>query len=219
MTDLVDELTIHGSAATLSPRRRAIPAARAERRRQLQAAANNVLVLRGYHAACMDEIAGLAGVSKPVVYQHFSGKLELYSAVLHMHADSLISEVLRALRSTTDNHQRVRAVVQAYFDFVDDEAEGFRLVFESDVVGEPSVKRIVDRACVDAISDFVARDSMLDTYRARALAIGLVGASEITARYWLECARPGPKCEAVEATVALCWGGLSSIPLYVDRPR
>src|SRR3546814_3267758 len=75
----------------------------------------------------MDEIAECAGVSKPVLYQHFPGKLELYVAVLQSYVDSLISGVRQALRSTTDNKQRVRAAVQAFFDFVDNDPQGFRL--------------------------------------------------------------------------------------------
>ena len=63
-------------------------------------------------------------------------------------------------------------------------------------------------ACVDAVFDLVSQDSGLDPYRARILAVGLVGASQFTARYWLEAARPIPKEEAVEITVTLAWGGL-----------
>ncbi|MBP0657182.1 helix-turn-helix transcriptional regulator, partial [Mycobacterium tuberculosis] len=76
-------------------------------------AASEVFVLRGYHAAGMDEISQVAGVSKPVLYQHFTSKLELYIAVLQNYVDMLVSSVRQALRSTTDNRQRVRAAVQA----------------------------------------------------------------------------------------------------------
>lgn len=128
----------------------------------------------------MDEIAECAGVSKPVLYQHFPGKLELYVAVLQSYVDSLISGVRQALRSTTDNKQRVRAAVQAFFDFVDNDSQGFRLVFESDLMGEPQVQSRVEQAteaCVDAVFDLVSHDSGLDPYRARILAVGLVGAA------------------------------------------
>ncbi len=123
----------------------------------------------------MDEIAECAGVSKPVLYQHFPGKLELYCAVLQNYVDTLINGVRQALRSTTDNRQRVRAAVQAFFDFVDNDSQGFRLVFESDLMGEPQVSRRVEQAteaCVDAVFDLVSHDSGLDPYRARILAVG-----------------------------------------------
>ncbi len=155
----------------------------------------------------MDEIAECAGVSKPVLYQHFPGKLELYVAVLQSYVDTLISGVRQALRSTTDNRQRVRAAVQAFFDFVDTDTQGFRLVFESDLMGEPrghvaSSRPPSLRRC--RVRPRRARPG-LDPYRARILAVGLVGASQFTARYWLEAARPIPKEEAVDTTVALAW--------------
>ncbi len=85
---------------------------RDERRGQLLVAASEVFVDRGYHAAGMDEIADRAGVSKPVLYQHFSSKLELYLAVLQRHVENLVSGVRQALRTTTDNRQRLRAAVR-----------------------------------------------------------------------------------------------------------
>ena len=220
MTDLADRSPGPAPArrpgAGRSPGKRGGRLPRDERRQQLLAAASEVFVTRGYHAAGMDEISECAGVSKPVLYQHFPSKLELYLAVLQGYVDNLISGVRQALRSTTDNRQRVRAAVQAFYDFVDNEMQGFRLVFESDLMGEPQVQRRVDaatEACVDAVFDLVAQDSGLDPYRARILAVGLVGASQVTARYWLDADRPIPKEEAVDTTVALAWGGLSHIPL------
>ena len=61
------------------------------------------------------------------------------------------------------------------------------------------------------------RSSGLDPYRARILAVGLVGASQFTARYWLEASRPIPKEEAVDTTVTLAWGGLSRVPLHPEQ--
>lgn len=207
MTDLADRSSANKRGTRLP---------RDERRLQLLAAASEVFVTRGYHASGMDEISEVAGVSKPVLYQHFPSKLDLYVAVLQNYVDSLIAGVRQALRSTTDNRQRVRAAVAAFFDFVDNESQGFRLIFESDLKGEAQVHRLVDsatEACVDAVYDLVAHDSGLDPYRARILAVGLVGASQVTARYWLEANRPIPKEEAVDTTVVLAWGGLSHVPL------
>src|ERR1700740_1174744 len=85
---------------------------RDERRGQLLIAASDIFVDRGYHAAGMDEIAERAGVSKPVLYQHFSSKLELYLAVLNRHVENLVSGVRQALRTTTENRQRVRSCGQ-----------------------------------------------------------------------------------------------------------
>src|SRR5947209_19495362 len=103
MTDTVQQ----GAA----PAGRGVRLPRTARRAQLLAAAQDVFVANGYHAAAMDEIAERAGVSKPVLYQHFPGKLELYLALLETHVDELVARVRGAMESTTDNKLRVLAAV------------------------------------------------------------------------------------------------------------
>src|SRR4051812_23264089 len=85
---------------------------------------------QGFHAAAMDDIADRAGVSKPVLYQHFPGKRELYLALLEEHVSELAERVAEAMGGTDDNRARVDAAVGAYYDFIDAEGEAFRLVFE-----------------------------------------------------------------------------------------
>ncbi|MBC6450409.1 MULTISPECIES: TetR/AcrR family transcriptional regulator [Actinokineospora] len=184
---------------------------RTARRAQLLAAAQDVFAANGYHAAGMDEIAERAGVSKPVLYQHFPGKLELYMALLEKHVDELIRRVNAAMDSTTDNKVRVRNAVGAYFDFVDGESQAFRLVFESDLRGEPLVSDAIDRATtasVDAITATITADAGLDVHRARLLAVGLVGVSQVAARAWLEDNRAMPKDEAIALISNLAWRGI-----------
>jgi len=189
---------------------------RGERRGQLLASASAVFVDRGFHAAGMDEIAERAGVSKPVLYQHFSSKLDLYLAVLQRHVDNLVSGVRQALRTTTDNRQRLRSAVQAFFDFIEHDSQGYRLIFENDYVSEPQVAaqvRVATESCTDAVFDLISRDSGLEAHRARMIAVGLVGVSVDCARYWLGADRPISKEDAVEGTVQFAWGGLSHVPL------
>jgi AcrR family transcriptional regulator len=189
---------------------------RGERRDQLLATASEVFVDRGYHATGMDEIADRAGVSKPVLYQHFSSKLDLYLAVLGQHGDILVAGVRQALRTTTDNRQRLRAAVQAFFDFIEHDSQGYRLIFENDNVSEQQVADQVSvalEACTDAVFDLISQDSGLDPHRARMIAVGLVGISVDCARYWLGADRPISKDDAVEGTVQFAWGGLSHVPL------
>jgi AcrR family transcriptional regulator len=181
------------------------------RRAQLLAAAQDIFAANGYHAAAMDEIAERAGVSKPVLYQHFPGKLELYMALLETHVDELIRRVTDAMESTTDNKVRVRNAVGAYFDFVDGESQAFRLVFESDLRGEPVVQDAIERATeasVQVITTTITVDAGLDEERARLLAVGLVGVSQVAARAWLAAQRPIPKDEAVALISTLAWRGI-----------
>ncbi|OBG43424.1 TetR family transcriptional regulator [Mycobacterium alsense] len=200
----------------VSANRRGNRLPRDERRGQLLIVASDVFVNHGYHAAGMDEIAERAGVSKPVLYQHFSSKLELYLAVLNRHVENLVSGVQQALSTTTDNRQRLHAAVQAFFDFIEHDSQGYRLIFENDYVTEPEVAaqvRVATEACIDAVFDLISADSGLDPHRARMIAVGLVGISVDCARYWLDSDRPISKSDAVEGTVQFAWGGLSHVPL------
>jgi AcrR family transcriptional regulator len=192
---------------------------RSARRKQLLAAAQEVFVASGYHAAAMDDIAERAGVSKPVLYQHFPGKLELYLALLDTHAEALVQRVREAMAATTDNSARVHNAISAYFDFVDEEATdqrgAFRLVFESDLRNEPKVRERVERTSrlsMEAIADTIAADTGLPRPQAELLSVALTGLSEVAARWWLDTSRAVPKADAVRLLEALAWRGISHFP-------
>jgi len=182
---------------------------RSARRKQLLAAAQEVFVANGYHAAAMDDIAERAGVSKPVLYQHFPGKLELYLALLDRQAEALGEAVLTALAGTTDNRERIHGVLSAYFAFVDrsDHDGAFRLIFESDLVNEPAVRERVERVSEKtmlAVADTVAADT--------GLATALTGAAQVAARWWLASDRPIKQDDAVHLLESLLWRGISNFP-------
>jgi AcrR family transcriptional regulator len=188
---------------------------RAARRTQLLAAARAAFVDQGYHAAAMDDIAERAGVSKPVLYQHFPSKLELYLALVEEAADELVLQVRRAIASTDDNDIRVHRTVEAIFDFVGGTDQVHRLVFESDLSGSPDVIRVVaamTEACIEAITAPITTDTGVDTARGRLLAAGLVGLSQVSARYWLAQEVVVPQSEAVELVYTLAWRGISRFP-------
>jgi AcrR family transcriptional regulator len=193
--------------------------ARPARRKQLLGAAQEVFVAQGYHAAAMDDIAERAGVSKPVLYQHFPGKLELYLALLDQHATGLVERVREALESTTNNKQRVAASVAAYFDFVDGDGEGFRLVFESDLRNDPVVRERVERMtqeCVEAIAETIAHDTGLGPHEAQLLSVGLQGMAEVGARWWLSSEDQLGRERAIELLIGLAWRGISGAPLHTQ---
>jgi AcrR family transcriptional regulator len=189
---------------------------RTARRAQLLGAAQEVFVQQGYHAAAMDDIADRAGVSKPVLYQHFPSKLELYLALLDQRSGDLIDAVRGALASTHDNKQRVEATIAAYFEFVDREGAPFRLVFESDLTNEPAVRERVDRVntlCAEAIAEVIAEDTALPPEQATLLGTALAGMAQVTARYWLTGNGDIPREEAARLVAQLSWRGLGAFPL------
>lgn len=189
---------------------------RMARRRQLLSAAQEVFVENGYHAAAMDEIAERAGVSKPVLYQHFPGKLELYLALLDVHVDDIVSRCREALASTTDNKQRVHAAIGAFFDFVSSQGEAFRLVFESDLRNVAAVRQRMERSLresAEAISEVIQEDTGCSRDEAQLLGVGLVGMAEVSARYWLSTQGSIPKDAATQLMARLAWRGISGFPL------
>jgi len=189
---------------------------RSARRKQLLEAAQEVFVAQGYHAAAMDDIAERAGVSKPVLYQHFPGKLDLYLALLDTHCEAMVGRIRTAMSATTDNKIRVAGAIRAYFDFVDHESEAFRLVFESHLRNEPAVRERVERVergCVEAITETIMADTGVSRARAELLASGLCGAAETAAQFWLTGGRQVPRADAEALITALSWRGIASFPL------
>jgi AcrR family transcriptional regulator len=193
---------------------------RAARRAQLLDAARSVFVAAGYHAAAMDDIADRAGVSKPVLYQHFPGKLDLYLALLDQSCDQLEQLVRDALALPTDgNKGRVEATVGAYFDFVSAQDSGFRMVFESDLTNDPQVRNRIDGiglTCAEAIADVIAADTGISDDQAMLLGVALAGLAQVSARYWLAQGQDVPKDEASRLVSRLAWGGIGSVPV-LDR--
>jgi AcrR family transcriptional regulator len=188
---------------------------RGARRLQLLRAAQDVFVAQGFHAAAMDDIADRAGVSKPVLYQHFPGKRELYLALLEEHVSELADRVAEAMGGTSDNRTRVDSTVRAYFAFIDAEGEAFRLVFESDLRNDSDVRATVDRGtqvCVEAIAEVIAADTGADPERALLLASGMTGLAETSARWWLPRKGTVSRDEAVSLMSALAWRGISGFP-------
>ena len=188
---------------------------RRERRAQLLESALGVFVAQGYHAAAMDDIAERAGVSKPVLYQHFPGKLDLYLALLDVSCDAIIDNCRRALESTQDNKQRVAAAIDVFYEYVAQETGAFRLVFESDLTNEPAVRAHVDRVtteCAALIAEVIHDDTGLPDEASRLLAVSLVGMAQVSARFWLTEAGGISRPDAAALVAGLAWRGIRGYP-------
>ena len=188
---------------------------RDERRAQLLVAALEVFTAAGYHSAAMDEIADRANVSNPVLYQHFPSKLDLYLAVLDLHIDSLVFAIQKAIASNRENSSRVAATVEAYFGFIDNEGEAFRLLFESDMNLEPQVRERLNRMtydCAAAVSAVISIDTGLGKEESMMLAVGIIGTVQTTARHWLDRDGKIDRQRATELVMNLIWRGISGFP-------
>ena len=188
---------------------------RRERRAQLLSSALEVFVAHGYHSAAMDDIAERAGVSKPVLYQHFPGKLELYLALLETSCDSVIRNCGAALESTHDNKQRVAAAIDAFYEYVAADTGAFRLVFESDLTNEPAVRGQIERVtseCADLIAAVIHDDTGLPGPASRLLAVSLVGMAQVSARFWLADGAGISRDQATALVSGLAWRGIRGYP-------
>lgn len=188
---------------------------RTERRAQLLESALEVFVAQGYHAAAMDDIADRAGVSKPVLYQHFPGKLDLYLALLDQSCDTIIEATREALEATEDNKQRVTNTMQVFYDYVANAQGAFRLVFESDLTNEPAVRERVDRVTAETaslIASVIHDDTGLPGEQSRLLAVSLVGMAQVSARFWLAERGSIDQQDAADLVSSLAWRGIRGFP-------
>ena len=188
---------------------------RGARRLQLLRAAQDVFVAQGFHAAAMDDIADRAGVSKPVLYQHFPGKLDLYLALLDASCDAIVDNCRAALGSTHDNKQRVAATMDVFFEYVAGDTGAFRLVFESDLTNEPAVREHVERVtseCAAMIAEVIHEDTGLTDEESRLLAVSLVGMAQVSARFWLTEGGGIEQDDAASLIAGLAWRGIRGFP-------
>lgn len=206
------------STPEVRPRGTRLP--RTVRRSQLLGAAREVFVAQGYHAAAMDEIAERAGVSKPVLYQHFPGKHELYIALIDQHAAEVVECVRAGLASTTNNKLRGVGAINAFFDFIDRENESFRLIFESDLTNDPDVRvrvEAVHQQTGAMIAELIREETGLPTDECELLGMGLIGMAHVAARFWLQKGRLTPREEAVRLVAQLVWRGIAGFPRIHDE--
>ncbi|MBI4260233.1 MAG: TetR/AcrR family transcriptional regulator [Actinobacteria bacterium] len=186
-----------------------------ERKAQILAVARKVFGRNGFHNVSMDEVAREAGVTKPILYDHFSSKEALYLALLDADADALEKRVRTALATATGNRERIRQSFQAYFDFVDEHAEGFRMVME-ETVGAQEITRSrvggVRERILGEVSDLIVRESRgrLGRPDADSVALGLVGMVETVAQR--DPGGPGEdRARSVDVLVSLAWRGISGV--------
>lgn len=188
---------------------------REARRRQLLQAAHQVFVAHGFHGASMDEIAEVAEVSKPVLYQHFPGKRELYVALLDTHMDEFSELLQEAINSTSDNKLRVTATIRAYYEYIARDSQGFRLIFESDLLNDDEIGGRIEAfnaKFAGRIAAVVAEDTKLSPAQALLMGRAMAGMAQVSARYWVDMADEVSMEEASDLVSRLAWRGIGRFP-------
>jgi AcrR family transcriptional regulator len=205
----------------VSELRQRMPAA--ARRRQLLAVALECFAADGYHETSMEDIADAAGVTKPVLYQHFGSKQDLFQELLDTVGQELLDEVTARAAAETNPYQRLLAGFRAYFRFVCERSSAFKLVFGggarlSDEFSD-SVRRL-EEGMAETIGRFI--DADIDDGHRDLLGYAIVGLGEVAARRWVAL-HDGPdtsvtsmesdEAERLSQRLAdLVWAGLRGLP-------
>jgi AcrR family transcriptional regulator len=193
----------------------------AERRAQLLGVARRLFARDGYRGASMESIAEAAGVTKPVLYQHFSSKRALYSALLANDLGRLTQELETAFSQAEDNEERLRRGFGAYLDFVDRHEDAFRLLFTEALGLDADFQRQVTefrRWVAARVARIIAAEAGLPPPRARALAAAIVGMAEGAAGWWLDERRPLEPRELADELAGLAWKGFARFPVEPLEP-
>ena len=184
----------------------------AERRAQLLDVAVETFSKQGYADTSMNDIAEAAGVTKPVLYQHFASKRELFLELLRDLGGRLGDELAAAMAEAGSPRRQVEQGMRAYFNWVADHRDGFDLLF-ADTRSEPEFVHEATRLA-NAIAGNVAAAIVvdgLDEDRRRLLAFGVVGLAERVSRQWLRGGVDlGPE-ELATLVADLAWGGLRGL--------
>ena len=187
-----------------------------ERRHQLINIARTLFAERGYESTSVEEVAQRAGVSKPVVYEHFGGKEGLYAVVVDREMSALLDGITSSLTNNS-YRPRVETVVLALLTYVEERTDGFRLLLRDSpaAISSGTYSSLINDA-VSQVSSILAGDFSrrgLDPDLAPLYAQALVGSVTMTAQWWLDAREP--KKEVVAAhLVNMMWNGL--INLEVD---
>jgi len=193
----------------------------AVRRSQLLDVALVRFAANGYHDTSMEEIADAAGVTKPVLYQHFSSKKKLYLELLDTVGRELVADVIRRAAAETNPYNRVLAGFRAYFHYACDHTSAYQLFFGSGSRSsddlDDSIRKVEDVVAL-IIAGFI--DADIETEHREMLGYALVGLGEVVGRRWVavQGEPDGPGLHSVEADVLaarladLVWAGLRGLP-------
>jgi AcrR family transcriptional regulator len=184
-----------------------------ERREQLLGVARSLFAERGYEATSIEEIAERAGVSKPVIYQHFGGKEGIYAVVVDREVRHLTASISGAFAA---DHPRLVAegAAEAFLTYIEEREDGFRVLVRdapSGVTGGSFASVIADvasRAEQLLVEEFSERG--FDAQTAPMYALMLVGAVALVGEWWLEH-RTLPREQVAAHVVNLLWNGLRAL--------
>jgi AcrR family transcriptional regulator len=203
--------------ASPAPTRAAVARARMtgqQRREQLVQVGRKLFAERGFEGTSVEEIAAAAGVSKPVVYEHFGGKEGLYAVVVDREIEALLAAIQGALTSPGTSRQIIERAALALLDYIEGSTDGFRILVRDSPPGQSTgtfASLMSDVASqVEHILVAAFKRHRLDPKAAPMYAQMLVGMIAMTGQWWLD-SRKFKKHEVAAHVVNLAWNGLTDL--------
>lgn len=184
----------------------------AVRRQQLLDTALNLFAERGLHGVSMDDIADAAGVTKPVLYQHFASKRALFLELLDEVGKSMLQSIALATTAATSPRTQVEAGLAAYFRFVADHHNSFVLLFGDGSRRDEEFASAVDNV-ESVMAEFIAPliNVDLDVEHRLLLAHAVIGLAEGASRRWVAAGAKEPPEAAAQRVADLAWAGLRAV--------
>jgi AcrR family transcriptional regulator len=182
------------------------------RREQLLNVALGVFADKGFHATSMNDVAEAAGVTKPVLYQHFDSKRDLYLALLDECGIRLVERLSKATTEAADGKSQTERGFQAYFRFVHEDYDSFRLLFGSGARRDEEFAeavRVIVASTAEAIAPLINAD--IEPAHQRTIAHALTGLAEGVSRYLMTTEEPFDPDLVARQVADLAWAGLRAI--------
>ncbi|GEL71303.1 TetR family transcriptional regulator [Myxococcus virescens] len=187
----------------------------ADRRVQLMAVGRGVFASKGYEATSIEEVAQQAGVSKPIVYEHFGAKEGLYAAIVDREMDDLVTRVSESIASGTPRERFERAVL-AFMTYAKEEPAGFAVMTRDSplAAGRRGLTRVIDDLAL-RVADIFKSEFEHAGYNPKVAPIyanALVGMVTQVGQWWAEDGRSFSIDHVARHVAALGWMGLRHLP-------
>jgi AcrR family transcriptional regulator len=185
-----------------------------QRREQLLDVGRALFAERGFDGASIEEIAARAGVSKPIVYEHFGGKEGLYAVVVDREMEELLDRITTALGSASHPRVVLERAALSLLDYIEASTDGFRIL----VRGSPVAHSTGGFASLISDAASQVEHILAEEFKARGFAARhaplyaqmLVGMVALTGQWWLDVQSP-KKSDVAAHLVNLAWNGLAGL--------
>ncbi|MGQ0629434.1 MAG: TetR family transcriptional regulator [Sporichthyaceae bacterium] len=184
-----------------------------ERREQLLEIGRGLFAEKGFEGTSVEEIAATAGVSKPVVYEHFGGKEGLYAVVVDRETELLLSRMTASLTSN-DPRKLAEQAALALLEYIETSTDGFRILVRDSPVAQSTgtfaslISDVASQVEHILVEQFQRRG--FDPTLAPMYSQMLVGMVALTGQWWLDVRKPA-RSEVAAHLVNLAWNGLSGL--------